>query len=170
MVGGDGCEQGYIQCSLCYSSRQVNQANPLFSYKTWKLSFNQWEVKEAPWQPMKKQETQCCSGCELPQKLFQPCAFVVRLSSSYLFSSSFSGCTSWKRATQELSAHHWWFPRNVNDRAVNTRARRRWELIAMQWQVDHCIAVCLATEIFLTAVQRVVTTTPTHTGKGNGLA
>lgn len=79
-----GCEQGYIQCSLCYSSRQVNQANPLFSCKTWKLSFNQWEVKEAPWQPIKKQETQCCSGCELPQKLFQPGAFVVLPSSSYL--------------------------------------------------------------------------------------
>ena len=28
----------------------------------------------------KKQETQCCSGCELPHKLFQPSAFVVLLS------------------------------------------------------------------------------------------
>lgn len=43
--GKSGCEQDSLQCSLCYSSRQVNQANPLFSCKTWKLAFNQWDVK-----------------------------------------------------------------------------------------------------------------------------
>ena len=134
MESRNGCEPDPIQCSLCYSSRQVNQANSLFSCETWKLAFNQWELKGAPRQPIKEQETLCCSGCELPLKLFQPslcCCCICCCPRRVSCSSSSPGtfCTSLIvsqkcQTARALAEEH--------TEEINSPT---------QWQVVHCIAV-----------------------------
>lgn len=75
-----GRKNGCLYTMPPFVPLQVNQANSLFSSKTWKPAFSQWEVKRASRQPIEKQETPRCSGCELPLKPFQLSAFVVPLS------------------------------------------------------------------------------------------
>lgn len=96
-------------------------------------------------QPIKRQETQCCSACGCPLKLFQPFAFVVLLSSPrlllFLLPCPEQAAQEARRTSLAVDAH------------VSRTARRQNEFTPTQWQVVGFIAARLATAIFLTAVQ-----------------
>lgn len=128
---------------LCKKSQP---GDPFVVLLNLKATFQPMGAKGSLLAANKKQETLCCSACELSSEAISAlclcCAAVLPMSPALPLSRPWTGGTGSSLHIVRGAAAH----------VCRTPSREN-KFIPAQWQVARCIAVRLATTIFLTAVQ-----------------